>query len=109
MPHYQLPPVKTEKESSVATPSPDEWSRRITIPVNKEILAALEVDGEAVITLRGKITELSSSESVEYSSTSVAITVDSVDAYPAAGVEAAGDAFAGSFNKARGMFPGKRY
>jgi hypothetical protein len=117
MPHYQLPPVPAEKEPALnVASSPDDWSRRITIPVNKEILAALEVDGEAVITLRGKITGLSSSESVEHSSTSVTITIDSVDAYPDKGViQGMGgdmdedDAFSGSFNKARGMFPGKRY
>lgn len=120
MPHYQLPPVKTEKESNVPAPSGlssdfDDWSRRITIPVNKEILAALEVDGEATITLRGKITSLSSSEGVDHSSTNVTISIDSVDAYP--GNDMMGgmddmdedDGFESSFNKARGMFPGKRY
>lgn len=116
MPRYQLPPIGKDKNETgpylakASSVAPDQWDRTLTIPVNKAILEALAVDGEAVITLRGKVSGLSSSESTERSSSSVSIVISSVDAYPDDGGAMQDDEmFEDSFNKARGRFPGKRY
>lgn len=113
MPHYELPPLQPRQpEVAMNAPTvagapsaPDEWERTLSIPVNQAILSAMEVDGEVVIELRGKVTSLSNTRS----SSTMSVVISSVDAYPADDGYQEQEQFEQSFNKARGMFPGKHY
>lgn len=122
MPRYQLPPIRENEPAqaeNTTMPSPsgeiDVWERTVAIPVNKAILEALAVGGEAEVTLRGRVSGLSSSEQAEgRGSTTLSLVISSVDAYPEnESMEEddmdGEDVFEKSFNKARGRFTGKRY
>jgi len=87
MPEYVLPEIKNASEEvGMVRDSyayPDEYARKITIPVNPEILAGLMVGEAASITLTGNIQELSSNQSADSAGrTSVTINLDKVEAYP---------------------------
>lgn len=117
MPRYDLPPLQPRQpEVAMNTPTvdgglsgPDEWERTLSIPVNQAILSAMEVDGEVVIELRGKVASLSSNQTNTRSNASMSVVISSVEAYPADDGYEEQEQFEQSFNKARGMFPGKHY
>lgn len=80
MPKYILPPPGKEKEKPVPVETYDEWRRRVTIPVNKEILEALEVGASATVTLTSKVVGLSDNEREgEQSNRSVDLLIKSVE------------------------------
>lgn len=59
---YMLPPKKKMKGKMVMEMPPMDHYRRVTIPVNKDIVDALMVGKPASITLMGEVCELSSKD-----------------------------------------------
>lgn len=101
MPRYKLPPPPSPRKDDAPVYAesdvPDEWARRIHIPVNEEIIQALRVGEQATVTLTGEIYELSSSQGRD----NLAIQVEVVDAYPGAemGDDEEEDAFEEGFDR----------
>lgn len=94
MPKWNLPPIERPKDkepvndyplaSSQAGQFPDLYDRQIRIPANSAIIKALKVGEDGTVTLRGKISELSSNESMNgRDRTMLTIELDSVEAYGA--------------------------
>lgn len=76
---YKLPPIDKEEQDEPKTAiNNDEWRRRITIPVNDEILQALQVGDTVTIELTGKVTTLNSNESEESQEKNITIMVTQV-------------------------------
>jgi len=107
VPKYKLPPPQGP-EQAVEAPVrvdysyPDEWARRITIPVDDAILAAMQVGGEVEITLKGTLDELTNSDStVSGGRKNITVSITEVEAYMEDGAEEEyeEDAFAGGFNR----------
>ena len=112
---YTLPPEKAEKEPMEIPATrddytyPDEWARRITIPVNSEILQSLSVGGDVEVTLRGKVEELSENQSAsDAGRTSMTISITSVDAESESEM-AEEEAFETGFGRGKGYSPMDRY
>lgn len=87
MPTYVLPKLKKRKESSNDSPvassiENDQWRRQIQIPANSAILKSMSVGDEVEVTLKGKVTEITSKEGTEYKEQSFDVEVKSVSAYP---------------------------
>lgn len=89
MPTYK---VKPEADYPMATESPKKKEKRypsVTIPVSKEIIAALEVGGAVTVELKGKVVGLESRQSAEPSPWSnkdeMRMELRVVEAYPAEG------------------------
>ena len=59
----------------------DQWQRQITIPVNKEILDALDVGDNIAVVLEGKAIELAKRESDEHKDMHIGIEISSVECY----------------------------
>jgi hypothetical protein len=117
MPRYKLPPVKAGNSDQGAVASvredysyPDEWARQLTIPVNSEILAALEVGGEVSITLKGSLQELSNNQSsTDQGRTSLTVSVSEVEAYMVKeDVMSEKEEMLAGFGAKRGRFGGPR-
>jgi hypothetical protein len=90
MPKWNLPPIERPKKEEVndyplsSSGFPDVYDRQIRVPVNSAIIKALTVGGEATVTLRGKISELSSNESmIGNERTMLTIELEQVEAYGA--------------------------
>lgn len=63
MPTFKLPkPSKKEKEFDEPVYVGDYYYRKITVPVNSEILESVKVEDEATVMLKGKIKSTRSSE-----------------------------------------------
>lgn len=69
MAEYNLPELKEEGEEKCMTESvpydeetESRWYRTVRIPANKAVIDSLTVGGNAVVTLKGKITSLESRE-----------------------------------------------
>ena len=65
MPKYKLPKLEEEDDKYIEPVRenwPSQWDREIRIPVNKAILAKLEVGKSATITLTGKVEGLTDEE-----------------------------------------------
>jgi hypothetical protein len=111
MPRYVLPPTKSSPDAGEVAATreeysyPDKWARQITIPVNSAIISALEVGGEADITLKGKVQELAQSITGE-GRTTLTLALSEVDAYPSEVDEPVSDedAFVSGFGNRRGQF-----
>ncbi len=89
MPKYTYPPVKEHSHGEVATSTRtkgeiDEYQRRVTIAVNKEILMAMKKTKEkdVMVTLHGQLIGFRDVEGKNHSERSIEIEVESVDAYP---------------------------
>jgi hypothetical protein len=96
MPKYT---VKPEADYPTAMPSSEKKKKRyptVTIPVSKEIIAALEVDGPVVVELKGFVQKLQSSEASGGDSydnrTEIRVELRQVEAYPTEAEEEAADA-----------------
>lgn len=106
MPKYTLPPPQGPEQAVAEAPVrddysyPDEWARRITIPVDDAILAAMQVGGEVEITLRGTLDELTNSDStLSGGRKNITVSITEVEAYMDEGMGYEEDAFTGGFNK----------
>ena len=113
MPHYELPPTKAQEEIQVETASdgvsPDEWDRRITIPINAEILQSLSVGDDAEIVLVGRVEELTENQSSSGNGrVAVTLLISSVDT-GAGQDEVEGQAFESGFDRGRGYNPAQGY
>ena len=89
MPEYILPAVKGQPEDDAIETTrdeyryPDQWARRISIPVNTEILEALQIGGRVTVTLDGTVEEMTNNQSAGGAGrTEIVLVVSSVDAYP---------------------------
>lgn len=96
-PVFNLPPLpkgdeRNEKEpveievgsdAPEAPQFPDEWDRRIRIPVNEAIMQALQMNDEVSVTITGQVRELSSNASEDREARFMEVMIDRVDAYPA--------------------------
>ena len=94
MPVYELPKLKTKEKdidedempavagSTSEQQFPDEWDRRIRIPVNEEILEQLKVGEKATITLYGNIEETTSRKNDKQNAMFLEVMISKVDAYP---------------------------
>lgn len=103
MPTFVLPEIKkkkSDKDSPVALSSDDSYRRQITIPVNKEILDALDVGDSVTVTLEGKVTELTKRESTDYKDLHIGMEISSVECYPNTSAKAEKE-FSGGYKKAR--------
>lgn len=96
MPKYT---VKPEADYPTAMPSSEKKKKRyptVTIPVSKEIIAALEVDGPVVVELKGFVQKLQSSEASGGDSydnrTEIRVELRQVEAYPTEAEEEDADA-----------------
>lgn len=101
MPKFTLPPEekpKKDKGMDVATPMTGDWQRRVTLPVNKAILDAVDTDDVVTVTLTGKVTR-EVSESGQYPEKSLTVNIDSVEVYPESQPRAK-KAFARGFKRA---------
>ena len=79
MPTFKLPkPSKKEKEYAEPTAFPDYYYRKVTIPVNAEILKTVKVEDEATVTLKGKI---KSTRSNDPGSKEICIEIEEVSVY----------------------------
>lgn len=85
MPTYKLPAEKKHKKDTEAmalnSVHMDDWDRRVTLPVNKEILDALQVGEIAEVRLRGEVIEARNNESQEHTSRTITLKVSEVSAY----------------------------
>jgi hypothetical protein len=87
---------------------PDEWARRVSIPINDAILAALTVGQTARVNLRCRVEELASNQSATGAGrTELTVVIDEVDAYPEDQLAAEEDFLTG-FGRMRGGRP-RRY
>lgn len=104
MPKFELPALKKPKKSGGAevasSPDMDRWQRQTTIPVNKEILDALDVGDSITVTLEGKVTELTKRESTDYKDLHIGMEISSVECYPETKAKAEKD-FSKGYKKAR--------
>jgi hypothetical protein len=89
MPQYK---VKPEPDYSVPMPASAKKRKRypsVTIPVSKEIIAALEVGGNVTVELKGKVVGLESRQSTDNdpwgNRDELRLELRVVDAYPAEG------------------------
>ena len=102
MPKFTLPPIKNEEKHDQGVPSTDGmdvWRRRISIPINMDILRELKVGEEAKIMLTGKVIVLASRENMDMPRESnMEIEVAVVEAY---GSENAEDAFEKGYKEVR--------
>jgi hypothetical protein len=101
MPKYTLPPLPRKTRDNHdpmydGDEIPDEWTRRIRIPVSDEIVKALSVGGAVTCTLKGTAYELTSSAGGR---TELALQVEEVEAY---GEQSAEDDFLAGFESKRG-------
>ncbi len=80
---YTLPKMDKEKEDDMPEMVyPDSYDRRISIPVNDEILEYAEIGEECEIILTGKITEIRSNRSEQgYESKNITLEVTEVEKY----------------------------
>lgn len=90
MPNYTLPPIKDNyandldmavDESREGEVYPGRWERRITVPINTDILQTLSVGEDCEITLRGRVGELSNTQSDDVARTSLVLELAEVSAY----------------------------
>ena len=84
MPTFKLPPLDHKMKENQANPTPSgmmDYERRITVPVNKDILDVVDIDQEVVMTLRGKVTTKRAIEG-ENKQQSLEITITEVEVYP---------------------------
>lgn len=94
MPTYTLPQINGEDDRDGIAPIdpagtvrdeytfPDEWDRRVSIPVNDAILAALAVGDPATVTLRCRVEEMTRNQSrTGAGRTNITVSIDAVDAY----------------------------
>lgn len=81
MAKYTLPKPKKDKKSDSPMAAPDDWSwrRRLTIPVNAEILGYAEVGEELAVTLKGKVTGMSMNKNGDNASHDITLDVSSVE------------------------------
>lgn len=85
MPKFTLPAPKkpAKKDANVGmSVAGDYYRRKVMIPVNKEILDALDIDDKVTVTLEGKVCELSSHVSAEHKDRHIEVEVKTVEAYP---------------------------
>ena len=80
---YELPPIKKEdkdNEPEVSASGIEEYRRRISIPVNDEILSSLTTGDDVRVVLRGQVTATRSSTSTEEhgNEQSIELTIASV-------------------------------
>ena len=74
--HYKLPELKSDGNDTIL--APQEYERRITIPVNQEILDAAEVGAECTFILKGKLVGLRSSVDDDHTEANVTLEVTDV-------------------------------
>lgn len=89
MPTYK---VKPEQDYPMTAEAPKKKSKRypsVTIPVSKEIIAALEVGGNVTVELKGKVVGLESRQSTDSgpwaNRDEMRVELRVVEAYPAEG------------------------
>ena len=91
MPTYELPPIKAKKDTMENEPVamqsaqtfPDAWDRKVRIPVNDDILAALSIGGSAVVKLTGNIAEMVDEKNVQSAGRRyITLDITAVSAYP---------------------------
>lgn len=86
MPKYKLPPEKKgddkKSEAPISGAGPSEYQRRITVPVNQEILDAVQTGQMVEVTLMAEVIGTRSNESPDYSDRSVELKIGSVEIYP---------------------------
>ena len=109
MPKFTLPkPKKKKRDGDQAIPAasdydPLEYQRRVTLPVNPEILKAVETGQKVDVTLTGAVTR-QVSDSGEYDEHSLTIDVSTVEVYPAEEGKQAKKRFSSGFNRAKGSY-----
>ena len=90
MPVFTLPPLKEPENIAapvaVSAQEISAWERRVSIPVNREILDFVRVDDKAEIVLRGTIKESrsassSTGEDSPINSNSITIEITEVECY----------------------------
>jgi hypothetical protein len=95
--------VKPESDYPMTAPAAENRQKKrypsVTIPVSKEIIAALEVGKPVVVELKGTVRGLESRESVDtdpYSNRNeLRVELSTVEAYPSEDAEEEGDAAEG--------------
>jgi len=95
---YKLPKMDKEKENDMPEMVyPDMYDRRVSIPVNDEILEYAEIGEECHITLTGKISEIRSNKSEEgYEHKTITLEISEVEKY---GEYEANDSFKKGMNR----------
>ena len=97
MPTYELPPLKANKDEMENAPVgmqsaqfPNAWDRKVRIPVNDDILAALTIGGSAVLKLTGNIAEMVDEKNVQSAGRRyITLEITAVSAYPSEAAEEA--------------------
>lgn len=77
---YTLPASKESHEETMGVPAADDdWRRRVTIPINDEMVEALSVGEEVSVTLRGEVRGLSENEDRERKECNLEFRIARVD------------------------------
>ena len=81
MPKYTLPKLKAAKTPPVGLQSvtDDSWRRRLTIPVNTDILGEAEVGEELTVTLVGVVRGMNQSKDQNRSTCDLTLEITSVE------------------------------
>jgi len=83
MPKFILPKEKKSKvENTNVVTGGSDWRRRATLPVNKEILDAVDTDDMVTITLKAKVEGKLDRDSKDYSERHIEVDIHSIEAYP---------------------------
>lgn len=108
MPKYKLP--RSEKDQIMEMPvpvnamGPDDWQRKVTIPVDDEILECCDVDDDITIILTGRVsrkTDRTSSDGYDERSLEIDLLTVAVPDEEKSDEDAMLDAFNKGFSKKR--------